>query len=335
MKRICMQHAAHAVVALALCISAPAFAQTKQAASTGSGHAYPTKPIRLVVAFSAGGTPDTLARMIAPRMSENWKQPVIVENRPGAGGALAAAIVAKAAPDGYTLLASSPGFSITAALTPNLPYDSIRDFVGVAQLGYSTSVLVVAPSLGVKSAKDLIALARAQPGKIFFGSAGGGSSTHMNAERFKLAAGINTIHVGFKGQPEFLLEIVAGRVHYGVAGLGPALGHIKEGRLLPLAVALPQRSSVLPDVPAAPEVLKGWGRDGSQAWLAPAGTPRPILQQINREVVRILSLPEVKERLQSYDFHVVPSTPEEYDKILRADIEIFRQVGKAAGLIAK
>ena len=157
----------------------------------------------------------------------------------------------------------------------------------------------------------------------------------MNAERFKLAAGIRTVHVGFKGQPEFLVEVIAGRVHYGVAGLGPAMGHIKEGRLVPLAVALPQRSSVLPDVPAAPEVLPGWGRDGSQAWLAPAGTPRAILHKINREVVRILALPEVKERLQSYDFHIIPSTPEEYDRILRTDVEIFRKVGKAAGLIAQ
>ncbi|HYH42437.1 MAG TPA: tripartite tricarboxylate transporter substrate-binding protein, partial [Burkholderiales bacterium] len=253
----------------------------------------------------------------------------------GAGGTIAASIVANAAPDGYTILASSPGFSITAAITPNLPYDSLKDFAGVVQLGYSTSILVVSPALGVKSAKELIALAQAQPGKIFFGSAGAGSSTHMNAERFKAATGIKTVHVAFKGQPEFLLEIVAGRVQYGVAGLGPAIAHIKEGRLIPLAVALPQRSPVLPDVPAAPEVTKGWGRDGSQAWLAPAKTPRAILNQINREVVRILALPDVRERLRSYDFNIVTSTPEEYDKILRADVEVFRKVGLAAGLIAK
>ncbi len=295
---------------------------------------YPVKPIRLIVAFSDGGTPDTLARMLAPKMSETFRQSVVVENRPGAGGTIAAAIVSKAAPDGYTILATSPGFSITAALTPNLPYDPIRDFAAVAQLGYSTSVLVVAPSLGVKSVKELIALANAQPGKVFFGSAGAGSATHMNAERFKHVAGIKAVHVAFKGQPEFLVEIIAGRVQYGVAGLGPAIGHIKEGRLLALAVAQPQRSAVLPDVPAASEVLPGWGRDGSQAWLAPAGTPRAILHHINKEVVRILALPEIRDRLQSYDFNIVPSTPEEYDRILRNDIEIFRQVGKAAGLIS-
>jgi len=308
--------------------------------SCGHAHAqpkqtFPVKPIRLVVAFSPGGTPDTLARMIGPKMSETWKQPVVIENRPGAGGAIAAAIVAKAAPDGYTLLQTSPAFAITAALSPNLPYDPVKDFTGVVQIGYSTTVLVASPALGVKSVKELIALANAQPGKIFYGSAGAGSATHMNAERFKLAAGIKAVHVGFKGQAEFLLEIAANRIHYGVAGLGPAITFIKDGRLVALAVALPQRSAVLPDVPAAPEVLPGWGRDGSQAMLAPAGTPRHIVAEINKEVVRILALREIRERLQSYDFHIAPSTPEEFDKIMRADIEVFRQVGKAAGLIAK
>lgn len=322
-----LQKSTFGVLVAALLVAAPAVAQ-KEAP-------FPVKSIRLVVAFSAGGTPDTLARLIGPKMSETWKQSVVIENRPGAGGTIAAAIVSKAAPDGYTILATSPGFAVTAALQPSLPYDPIKDFAGVAQIGYSTSVLVVAPALGVKSVKELIALAHAQPGKILFGSAGAGSATHMNAERFKLAAGIKAVHVGFKGQPEFLLEIVAGRVHYGVAGLGPAMVFIRDGRLVPLAVALPQRSSALPDVPAAPEVLPAWGRDGSQAWLAPAGTPRHILNQINRELVRILALPEIRERLQAYDFQVVPSTPAEFDKILRADIEAFRQVGKAAGLIAK
>ena len=316
------------VLALAvLLFSGSAFAQPRQA--------FPQKPIRLVVAFSPGGTPDTLARMIGPKMSDTWKQPVVIENRAGAGGTIAAAIVAKATPDGYTLLQTSPAFAITAALTPNLPYDPLKDFAGVIQIGYSTTVLVVAPALGVKSVKELIALAHAQPGKILFGSAGAGSATHMNAERFKLAAGIKAVHVGFKGQPEFLLEIVAGRIHYGVAGLGPAITFIKDGRLIPLAVTLPQRSSVLPDVPAAPEVLPGWGRDGSQAILAPAGTPRHIVNQINKEVARILALPEIRDRLQSYDFHIAPSTPEEFDRIMRSDIEVFRQVGKAAGLLPK
>lgn len=295
---------------------------------------YPVKPIRLVVAFTPGGTPDTMARLIAPKISENWKQPVVIENRPGAGGTIASSIVAKAPPDGYTLLAHSNGFAITAAITPNLPYDPLKEFTGVASLGYSTTVLVVSPQLGVRSVKELVALGNAQPGKVFFGSAGAGSGTHFNAERFKLASGIKATHVAFKGQPEFLLEIVAGRVQFGVAGLGPAMAHIKEGRLIPLAVVLPKRAPTLPDVPAAPEVVPGWGRDGlSQVWLAPTGTPRAIVNKLNAEVARVLALPDVKERLQSYDFNITPTTPEEIDRQLRVDIAAYKKIGIAAGLV--
>jgi tripartite-type tricarboxylate transporter receptor subunit TctC len=315
-----------AFIAVAIAATCPAIAQKQTP--------YPVKPIRLVVAFTPGGTPDSLARLVAPKISENWKQPVVIENRPGAGGTIASTIVAQAPADGYTILAHSNGFAITAAMSPNLPYDPLKDFTGVASLGYSTTVLVVSPTLGVKSVKELIALANAQPGKVFFGSAGAGSGTHFNAERFRLAAGIKATHVAFKGQPEFLLEIVAGRVQFGVGGLGPSMGHIKEGRLIPLAVVLPQRAPTLPDVPAAPEVLPGWGRDGlSQVWLAPAGTPRPILDQLNREVARTLELPDIRERLQSYDFNVTYSTPDEINKQLRTDIAMFRKIGIAAGLV--
>ena len=208
---------------------------------------YPAKPIRLIVSFSAGGTPDTLARLLGPRVSEALGQPIVIENRPGAGGTLATNLVAKAPADGYTLLAVSPGFAITAAMQPNLPYDPLKDFSAVANIGFSTLALVVAPSLGVKSLKELITLAHAQPGKMFFGSAGAGSGTHMNGERFRLVAGIKAVHVAFKGQPEFLIEVMAARVQYGVAGLGPAMPMIKEGRLLPLAV-LPARAEIIEQV---------------------------------------------------------------------------------------
>ena len=285
---------------------------------------YPAKPIRLVVAFTAGGTPDTLARLLGPRLGETFGQPVIIENRPGAGGALAANIVAKA----------SPGFAVVAALQPNLPYDPIRDFAGVANIGFSTNALVVAPSLGMKSVKDLIALGHAQPGKIFFGSAGAGSATHINAERFRLAAGIKAVHVGIKGQPEFLIEVVAGRVQFGMAGLGPAIGLIKDGRLQLLAV-VPNRTPLFPEVPALSEILPGTGRDGYQAWLAPAGTPLAVRHQLSKEIARILALPEVRERLQSVAFHIAYGTPEETDKALRVDIASFNKLVRDAGLRAK
>ena len=293
---------------------------------------YPTKPIRIIVPASAGGTQDTLARLFAPKLAERLGQPMVVENRPGAGGMIGAAIVAKAAPDGYTLMLAGPGFSVNAGLRDNLPYDPIKDFRGVAQIGYSTTALVVSPALGVKSVKELIAYAHAHPGKVLFGSAGAGTATFMGAERFRMAAGIKATHVGFKGQPEFLLEIVAGRMHYGVGGLGPSITFIKSGQLLPLAVTTPKRAPLLPDVPTAAEVLPHWGRDGSQGILAPAATPRAIVNQINRETARILETPEVRDKLLGVDFNILTSTPEDYDKSLRADIATFTRVAKEAGL---
>ena len=207
------------VAALAV-IQVPSPAQAaERAASTGSAQAFPNKPIRLVVPFSPGGGTDTLARIIAQRMSETWGQSVVIENRTGAGGTIGAAIVAKATPDGHTLLVSSPGFAISAALHPNLPYDPLKDFVGVTQLGFSKSTLVVPPTLGVKSVKDFIEYARARPGKIFFSSGGAGSSTHINGERFRLATGIKAVHVAFKGSSDAALEVIAGRVHYVITGL--------------------------------------------------------------------------------------------------------------------
>ena len=293
---------------------------------------FPAKPMRIVVPFSPGGGTDTMARVLAQKMSEHWGQPVLVENRTGAAGALGTALVAKATPDGYTLLVSSPSFVIAAALYANLPYDALKDFAGVTQIGTSTSVLMVTPTAGVKTVKEFVEFARARPGKIFFSSAGAGTSTHLSGERFRLAAGINVVHVGFKGSSDALLEVVAGRVHYMVTGLIPAQAHIKEGRVLALGVVTPTRSPLLPDVPALAEIFPGYRRDGSHMLLAPAGTPRAIINQISREARRILELPDVKERMKSYDYNLLPTTPEEMDKILRVDIATFAELIKQAGL---
>lgn len=299
-----------------------------------AAQSYPTKPIRLVIAGTAGGTPDNLARLIGPRMSESFGQPVIIENRAGASGVLAANIVAKAAPDGYTLLAVAPTFAVNAALQPSLPYDPLKDFSAVASIGFSTGAIIVAPSLGVKSARDLIALGHGRPGKLLFGSSGAGSILHLNAERFLFAAGMKAVHVGFKGQSEAIIEIVAGRVHFGAVGLGPAFPLIKDGRLLLVAVN-PTRTPLFPDVPALPEILPGVGRDGSQMWLAPAGTPRAILQQLSKEIARIVGLPEITDRLQAISFHIAPTMPEETNRMLRTDIAAFNKLVRDVGLRSK
>ena len=309
------------------------FVAAVMASHTARGQAvYPVKPIRIVVPSSAGGTQDTLARLVGGKLGEAFKQPAVVENRPGAGGMIGASVVAKAAADGYTLLLGGPGFSVNAGVRDHLPYDPIKDFRGVAQIGYGTTLLVVSPTLGIKSLKALIEYGHANPGKLLYGSSGAGSATFMNAERFRMIAGLQARHVGFKGQPEFLLEIAASRVHYGVAGLGPSLSMIKNNQLLPLVVTTLKRAPLLPEVPTASEVLPSWTRDGSQGILAPAQTPRALVHQINKEVARILEVPEVRDKLLSVDFNILTSTPEEYDKQLRADIATFMRVAKEAGL---
>jgi tripartite-type tricarboxylate transporter receptor subunit TctC len=296
---------------------------------------FPTKTIRFVVPFSPAGGTDTLARIIAQKMSENWGQSVVIENRTGAGGTIGTGIVAKATPDGHTLLLSSSAFAISAALHPNLSYDPLKDFAGVTRLGFSKSLLVVTPTLGVKTLNEFIELARARPGKILFSSGGHGSSTHINGERFRLAAGFKPVHVAFKGSSDAALEVVAGRVHYVISGLLTVLPYVQDGRLVPLGVLSPTRSPLFPDLPTIAEVLPGYRRDGSHVMLAPAGTPRPVLNQISNEVRRIFELPEIKERLKNYDYFLSPSTPEELDSILRADIATFSEVVKLAGLRAK
>ena len=322
-----LNRAALIVVITGVCLPAhQCMAQARQS--------YPSKPVRLVVPYSPGNAADILARAIGPKMSEAWGQPVIVENRPGAGSTLGINAVAKATPDGYTLLFVVTSFVISAALRSDLPYDPIKDFAGVAQIGYPTAVVVVPPGLGVKSVKEFIALAQNPSGKIIFGSAGAGAGSHLNGERFRLAAGFKAVHVGYKGQPEVLVELLAGRIHYAVLNQGVVQPLIKDGRLQALAVLTPQRSPLLPNVPAISEVLPGIERDESAAMLAPAATPRAIVNQVGKEVTRILALPDIREKMQSIGYIAAPSTPEECDRTLRKQIESLTQLVKQAGLRA-
>jgi tripartite-type tricarboxylate transporter receptor subunit TctC len=296
---------------------------------------FPSKPVRVVVPNPAGSQGDALARMIAQKLSETWGQPVVVDNRTGGVGTVAGSTVVKAAPDGHTLLQTA-GFSISAVLQSNLPYDPLKDFAGAVQIGIGTQVLVVAPALGVKSVKDFIALARAQPGKIIYGSSAVGTGSHLNGARFALAAGIKVVTVAFKGGPEATIEIMAGRTHYSSVTLFSALPFVNEGKLVALAVATPQRSPQLPDVPALAETMPDFKRpENSTGLLAPAGTPRPILVQISKDVARVLDLPDMKERLQGMGYFPAPSTPEEFDAILRAQIETLSRVVRDAGLRPK
>ncbi|MBM3342906.1 MAG: tripartite tricarboxylate transporter substrate binding protein [Betaproteobacteria bacterium] len=223
-------------------------------------HGYPRKPVRLVTA-SAGSQTDAMARIIGAKLAQAWAQPVVVENRVGAGGVIGATIVAKATSDGHTLLFQSPQFAVGAALSDKLPYDPIKDFAGIAFIGNSTLVILAANAIGVKSVKELMAYAKAQAKPILFSSAGAGTSTHMNGERFKLASGISATHVGFKGAADAVVEVAAGRVHFTVSALSVSLPMIRSGQVTPLAVIAGQRSPTLPELPLMREVFPDYGRE--------------------------------------------------------------------------
>jgi tripartite-type tricarboxylate transporter receptor subunit TctC len=315
------------VIALGVAASAavPALAQQK----------FPVKPVRIVVPNPAGAQGDVLSRMIGQKMSDSWGQPVVVDNRTGGIGTVAGSVVAKAAPDGYTLLYGG-SFAVSAAIQSSLPYDPIRDFAGVAQIGIGTQVLVAAPALGAKSLKDFIALAKAQPGKMIYGSSAVGTASHLNGARFALAAGFKTVTVAFKGGPEATIELMAGRTHFSSVTLFSALPLVQDGRLLALGVATPQRSPLMPDVPALAETLPEFKRpENTGGFLAPAGTPRAILNQISKEVVRALDQPDIRERLQGMGYVALPSTPEEHDRILREQIATLTRLARDAGLRAR
>lgn len=293
---------------------------------------WPTRPVRIVIGFSAGSSTDFTARTVGPKLAELWNQPVVYENRSGAGGGLANAMVAKATPDGYTLSMVSSAFVANTVLNVKAPYDPVKEFVAVAQVGYPTSVIVVSSSLGFKSLKDLIAAANASPGKFFFGTTGAGSGTHMATTRFNMAAGIKPQHVAFKGQPELLIEIVTGRVHFGIPGLGPAMSMIKEGKLVPLAVVTPKRAPQLPDVPAVLEILPNFERDATHGLVAPAGTPRSVLAKISRDLARVLEMPDVRKQFEAIGFVPAHIPPDEYQKVILRILAIYERVGREAGL---
>ena len=315
-------------------IAAAGFLAADSAVAQKAADTFPTKPVRILVGFTPGSATDITARLIAPKLSEMWGQPVVIENRSGAGGTLAWAVAAKATPDGHTITVVSTAFAISAVLQgKNLPYDALKDFRAVTLIGTSTGTLVVSPSLGVKSVKELIALAKEK--KVLYASTGAGSGTHMATERFNMAAGIKPVHVAFKGQPEMIVEVVTGRVNFAIVTLGAGMPFIKDGRLVPLAVNTPKRSPQMPDVPSLFELVPGYERDAAHALMAPAQTPTPVVHKIAKDVARVLEMPDVKERLAAISFDPSPTTPEEYDRQVRRQIEVFTTVAKALGLIPK
>lgn len=305
------------------------------AAACGSSVAqdYPTKPIRIILGFSAGSTTDILARTVGQKMNEAWGQPVLVDNRPSAGGVVASTAVATAAPDGYTLLVVSAGHAATAAMFAKLPFDPLNDFAGVSRIANVPSILVVSPALGVKSVKELVALAKSKPGELNFSSPGVGSANHLASELFKSLAGIEAAHVPYKGIPEAMTAVVSGSVQFNFSPVVNVLPLSRDGKLLALAASTGNRSAILPDVPTVAEAgVAGYVFDPWFGILAPAKTPKALLSKLSGEVARIVELPDVKERLRALGADPAPTTPEGFDAHVRAEVAKFRKIVRDAGI---
>jgi tripartite-type tricarboxylate transporter receptor subunit TctC len=306
--------------------------------SPGDGHAqtWPTKPVRVISPIGAGSAADILSRTFSEQLSTRLGQPVVVENRPGAGGTIGANVVAKAPPDGYTILIHSNGHTIAPAVYPNLPYDPVRDFTAITSLGYFPNVLVVAPSKNIRTLQELVAAARAKPGTMNYASGGVGTPTHLAAERLRLSAGFEAQHVPFKSQPEALTEVIAGRVDFYFCPVFPALPFIQEGKLLPLAVSSTKRASGLPAVATTLEL--GFPNADYMFWVgmfAPAHTPTAIIQKLHAETLSAMQAPALQDKLAKLGVEPLTMTPERFAAFVKDEIAANAVLAKAAGIAAQ
>jgi len=303
---------------------------------TAQAQTWPEKPIHIIVAFTPGSATDVIGRAVSNELSAKLGQPVIVENKPGAGGTIAAGLVAKAAPDGYTLLLNSSGHTVSPWIYDKLTFDTAKDLMGISLIARQPNILVTSPDKGWKTVGDLVKQAKDQPGKISFASAGVGSATHMNGEKFKAAAKIDVLHVPYKGTPEALNDVMGGRVEYFFSPVVAALSLIRDKRVVALANGSPTRSSVLPDLQTTEEAgFKGSSYDYWAGLLAPAGTPPAVIDKINKALLEALALPEVKERLSKIGADPAPNTPKEFDALVVRELKENGELIKAAGIKAQ
>jgi tripartite-type tricarboxylate transporter receptor subunit TctC len=309
---------------LAFC-AAPAPAQ--------SPVAYPAKPIRFIVPFPAGSGTDIIARLVAVKLADSLKQQVVIDNRPGASTIIGTDIVAKSAPDGHTIIIASNNHAINSALFAKLPYDPVKDFAAVGQLALLPFILVVHPSVPIKSVKDLIALARADPGKLAYASTGNGTPPHVAGELLKQLAKIDIVHVPYKGSAAALTDVVAGQVPFMFANSLSSIQFVRAGRLRAVAVGTKKRISIAPELPTVIE--SGVPAFDVSLWagvLAPAGTPPEIIARLNREINAVLALPDVKEKLVAEGAEVMPGTPDEFAALIVAEIDRLGKIARAANM---
>ncbi len=310
-----------------------AFCVLLAAALATQARAFPDKPVRLVVPYSAGGSTDLISRALGQKLSEMWGQTVVIDNRPGGSTIIATDIVAKSAPDGYTLLVTTTSFTIVPSLTGKLPYDPAKDFEPITLINTTPLVLVVNPGVPAKSVKELIALAKARPGELNFGSAGSGGSNHLAGELFNVMAGVKIVHVPYKGNAPALNDLVGGHVDIVFNGLTSAVPLIKAGRLRPLAVTSLTRSSALPDIPTLDELgLKGFQAVAWNGLSAPARTPKDLIRRINADVLKVIRSPEFVERLTAEGSDAVGDSPEQFAAFLQEETARWNKLIKFANI---
>jgi tripartite-type tricarboxylate transporter receptor subunit TctC len=315
-----------AVAGLLLAPAAPGFAQAP----------YPSKPVRILVGYPPGGASDILARAVSVKLSEAWGQPVVVENRPGASTVIATELTAKAAPDGYTLIMATAVHAINASTFKKLPFDPVKDFQPVAFVALVPNILLVHPSLPVKTVKDLTALAKSKPGQLNYGSTGSSSPYQIAAEMYKMMTGTNIVHVPYKGAAPALTALLAGEVTVMFGNLVSAMPHIKSGRTRAIAVTTAKRSAAVPEYPTIAESgLKGYEFASWFGVLGPAGMPMPVVNKINADVTTLLKSPEVSSRLAAEGAELNPMTPAQFGEHIRVEIERIAKVVKAGNITAE
>lgn len=295
--------------------------------------AYPAKPIKFLVPFTAGSGTDLIARTVADTMSKSMGQPIVIENKPGAGGTIAAGQVAKGEADGYTVLVHSSGHALNPAIYSTIGYDTLKDLTGITPLAALPNVLVVNPARGWKSVADLVAAARGKPGQLNYASAGVGSATHLNAEKFRLQAGIEALHVPYKGTPEAMTNVIGGSNDWFFAPLASALPLVKDGKLQALAVSTPARSPALPQVPTTAEA--GVAGSDYTFWvgmIVASNTPAPVIRRLHEEALKALANPDVKERMNRLGADPFPMSVEAFNAFIRTEVDAAALIAKAAGL---